>query len=69
MENITENMWVRIGLEPYILFSETMNQATLQPSKDLIEAGFMSKAYYGKIASNLSPKDFFINFIDTDMEF
>lgn len=27
-----------------------MNQATLQPLKDLIETGFIVKAYYSKIA-------------------
>jgi hypothetical protein len=46
--------WRRGGLKQNLSLisfcSKTVNHATLQPSKDLIEVRFILKAYYNKVA-------------------
>ena len=53
-----ENGWAPNNFEPLSFVSKTVNQATLQPSKDLIETRFLLKAYSGRLC-NLTPKDIF----------
>ena len=47
----------QITLSHKSFLSQTVNQATLQPLKDLTETGFILKAHSSKITSKLTPKD------------